>query len=115
MKTALVVEDDPALCRLMALILSGERWRVACAHNGADGLADAASLKPDVILLDLNMPRKDGRAMLRELRMRGDHTPVVVVTAYGGSASGESLGASALINKPFRPDDLCAAVARAAA
>jgi CheY-like chemotaxis protein len=115
MKTALVVEDDPALCRLMALILSGERWRVTCAHNGADGLADAAALKPDVILLDLNMPLMDGRAMLRELRKRGDRTPIIVVTAYAGSASRESLDVSALINKPFRPDDLCAAVERVAA
>ena len=115
MKTALVVEDDPALCRLMALILSSERWTVACAHNGAEGLEDVASLKPDVILLDLNMPRMDGRSMLRELRKRGDRTPVIVVTAYATSASRESLDASALINKPFRPDDLCAAVERVAA
>lgn len=68
-KTVLVVEDDSAMRTALAAHLSREEFSVLEAKDGAEGLSLALEKRPDLILLDLMMPVKDGMEMLRELRM----------------------------------------------
>jgi len=81
----LVVDDDPQIARLITRMLetSAREYEVTCASNGIEGLREMRTRRPDILLLDLVMPKMDGRAMLAE--MRADPTlrdvPVVVITA----------------------------------
>ncbi len=68
-KTVLIVEDDAAMRTALAAHLSHETFTILEAQDGAEGLSLALEKKPDLILLDLMMPVKDGMEMLRELRM----------------------------------------------
>ncbi|WP_242392583.1 response regulator [Anaeromyxobacter oryzisoli] len=82
----LVAEDDPAVARLYASFAERRGHAVVCARDGAEALAAAAAERPDVILLDVAMPRLDGRDALRSLKhdpaTRG--IPVLVLSALGG-------------------------------
>lgn len=80
---ALIVEDDPDTREILSRILSAERWKIATAHNGLEALDRLADYIPDVILLDLMMPKMDGFQVLGNLRAdpRWRHIPVVIVTA----------------------------------
>lgn len=82
----LVGEDDAAVARLYAAYAEGRGHRVTVALDGAEALAAALSDPPDLILLDVSLPKLDGRDVLRQLRAnpRTTGVPVVVVTAYGG-------------------------------
>lgn len=108
----LVVDDDVSLSRLVRAILRTAQYEVAQAYNGIEGLEAASRERPDVIVLDLQMPQLDGRGFFRELRARGDYTPVLVSSSYGARSAQQELGAEGSIEKPFDPDALVAAVAR---
>ena len=106
----LVVDDDENLARVAGLILRTADYNVVTAHDGY-GALDVTSHEPiDVIVLDLSMPRLDGRAFYRELRARGDQTPVLVASANGARRARDELGAQGSIDKPFEPDNLIRAV-----
>lgn len=81
-KIVLVVEDDRPLRRVLKLKLENEGFKVYEAKDGEQGLAYAFSKKPDIILLDLLMPVKDGKDMLKELRKDewGKNVNVVILT-----------------------------------
>jgi CheY-like chemotaxis protein len=111
----LVAEDDTELRRLIAAILSSDGYDVVEVTNGSDLLEymtrqrDAGSVAPDVILSDICMPGRTGFDVLRELRIIGINTPVVLMTAFGGDFSEQTareLGAVTLVEKPFEIDDL---------
>jgi CheY-like chemotaxis protein len=70
-KKILIVEDEVALVKVLVSKLEREGWSVAVAYNGAEGLEMAKELHPDLILLDIIMPRMDGMTMLKELRRNG--------------------------------------------
>ena len=106
----LVVDDDVSLSRLVRAILRTADYEVAQAFNGIEGLEVASREHPDVIVLDLQMPQMDGRGFFRELRARGDQTPVLVSSSYGARSAQKELGAEGAIEKPFDPDALVAAV-----
>ena len=108
----LVVDDDVSLSRLVRAILRTADYEVAQAYNGIEGLEVAGREHPDVIVLDLQMPQMDGRGFFRELRARGDRTPVLVSSSFGASTAQRELGAEGSIEKPFDPDDLVEAVGR---
>jgi DNA-binding response OmpR family regulator len=108
----LVIDDDVSLSRLVRAILRTADFEVAQAYNGLEGLEVASREHPDVIVLDLQMPQMDGRGFFRELRARGDLTPVLVSSSYGARSAQQELGAEGSIEKPFDPDALVAAVAR---
>lgn len=108
----LMVDDDPALSRMVRLNLLSEGFRVQMAIHGADGLNSVAKHEPDVIVLDLQMPVMDGRTFFRELRSRGCATPVIVLSAYGAENARQEMGAEASIGKPFDPIDLVSAIRR---
>jgi len=81
-KTILVVEDEDTFLRPLSAKLAGEGFAVLAAHDGVEGLTLAREQKPDMILLDLKMPRMDGMAMLRKLRESefGKTVPVLILT-----------------------------------
>lgn len=106
----LVVDDDVSLSRMVRAILRTADYEVAQAYNGIEGLELASREHPDVIVLDLQMPQMDGRGFFRELRARGDQTPVLVSSSYGARSAQKELGAEGAIEKPFDPDALIAAV-----
>ena len=106
----LVVDDDVSLSRLVRAILRTADYEVAQAYNGIEGLEVASREHPDVIVLDLQMPQMDGRGFFRELRARGDQTPVLVSSSDGARSAQKELGAEGAIEKPFDPDALIAAV-----
>jgi CheY-like chemotaxis protein len=106
MPSILVVEDEPALRRMLGFALRDVGFDVRTAWNGADALEQMASATPDVIVLDLEMPVMDGRTFYRELRSRGLMTPVLILSAYGARKAQRELGADACVQKPFNADDL---------
>jgi DNA-binding NtrC family response regulator len=80
MRRILVIDDDPASCRLVAAIFRNEAVEVVSAHDGASGLVKLEETRPDVVLLDLQMPRMDGLEVLRVIRASHPGTPVVMLT-----------------------------------
>ncbi len=91
---------------MMGMSLRLHGFDVTSASNGLAGLDQVEAHHPDVIILDLEMPHMDGRSFFRELRHRGDHTPVIVASAYGARSAALELRADAYIAKPFHPDEL---------
>ena len=108
--SVLVLDDDPAVTRLLSLSLMTDGFQVSTAGDGIEGLERLASQSFDVIVLDLQMPRMDGRAFFREIRSRGYDTPVVILSAYGAEVARTELRANGAVSKPFDPDDLAAVV-----
>jgi two-component system KDP operon response regulator KdpE len=108
----LVVEDEPAIARLMTLTLGREGFDVHVATNGEDALDLAAEIHPDAIVLDLGLPGADGLTVLDELRDWSD-LPVLVVTGRQTTESirrGLDRGADDYLTKPFAPTELAARV-----
>lgn len=89
-KTVLVVDDEPSVVTYLTTLLEDEGYRTLAAEDGLEGLELTAEHKPDLILLDINMPKKSGVRMYREVKedpaLSG--IPVIIVTAvtgYGGN------------------------------
>ncbi len=107
-----VVEDDPDIARILQTYLERERLRVVCAADGEAALQQHRSLNPDLLLLDVNIPKKDGFAVLAEVRRRGD-TPVIFATAMAEDIdrlTGLRMGADDYVVKPFNPAEVVARV-----
>jgi two-component system, OmpR family, alkaline phosphatase synthesis response regulator PhoP len=112
MKKILVVEDDRAIARLVRDYLEGAGFAVLLAGDGEAALQTARSTKPDLVVLDLGLPGRDGLDVTRELR-RSSAVPIVVVTARGDETDrivGLELGADDYVVKPFSPKELVARV-----
>lgn len=110
--TILVVEDSAPLRQLVEKILHTEGYSVVTAGTAADGLHQAVTQNPDLVLLDLTLPDLDGVEVLRSLRSAAD-TPVIVVSGRGelsDRVAGLIAGADDYIVKPFAPADLAARV-----
>lgn len=113
----LVVDDYEDNRRLFAEYLRLAGFRAEVAGSGADGLAKAAALRPDVIVMDLAMPDLDGFEVTRRLRAREDtrHIPVIALTAYPMGYSRHAAleaGCDAYLSKPFGPRHLAAQIRR---
>ena len=112
MKTVLVVEDEMKIARLVRDYLEHAGFEVVVAGDGEVALASARGRKPDLVVLDLGLPGRDGLDVIRELR-RTSSVPVVVLTARGDEADrivGLELGADDYVVKPFSPKELVARV-----
>lgn len=108
----LFVEDDEKLARLTARYLESHGLVVSWAADGRKGLNEALRERPDVVLLDLNLPELNGIDLCRELRTRAD-TPIIMVTANGEEADrvmGLEVGADDYLAKPFSSRELLARV-----
>ncbi len=111
-KKALVVEDDGNIAELLRLYLEKDGFEVTCAADGGKGVELAASLRPDVMLLDIMLPVKDGWQVLREVRSFLS-APIVMLTAKGETedkVAGLELGADDYVTKPFEAQELLARI-----
>jgi DNA-binding response OmpR family regulator len=106
----LIVDDDPALSRMLGMLLSAEGFVVSIATDGKKALEVLDGESPDVIVLDLQMPVMDGREFYRAFKQRGYETPVVILSAYNAETARQELGANAALDKPFDPDELSSTV-----
>ncbi|MGE5181991.1 MAG: response regulator transcription factor, partial [Acidobacteriota bacterium] len=107
----LLIDDDTRLAELLVGYLGPQGVTLVHAGGGQAGLGHVQSGGFDAILLDVMMPGMDGLAVLRELRKRGDRTPVIMLTARGDEADrvvGLELGADDYVAKPFSPRELLA-------
>ena len=108
----LVVDDEPAIARVLRPALEGHDLRVITAGTGAEALAQLASFQPDVILLDLGLPDVDGVQLTGEMRK---HTtaPIIVLSVRDGERDKVAAldnGASDYVTKPFSIGELMARV-----
>jgi len=109
----LLVDDEAAITDNLAPFLGRAGFVVEVASDGQQALEKVAQFAPDLIILDVLMPRLDGRAVLRELRQRDDWTSVILLTQVGESverAMALEEGADDYLNKPFDPQELVARI-----
>ena len=107
-RLVLVVDDDAALCQFIADALEPEGYKTMCAGDGHAALTAVEVAKPDLILLDVNMPGIDGWDVLGQVRAKaGPHRSIVVMTGqYDGQERALESGAQGYLAKPFDLDDL---------
>ena len=110
----LVVEDDVGTSRLVGEILRSDGIQIEYAADGVDALETLRTSMPDLVVLDLALPRIDGWEILNTLQQAGREIPVVIITAHGQGGAAErafEAGASRFFEKPFIPGELKEAVA----
>jgi DNA-binding response OmpR family regulator len=109
----LVIEDSARMARSLKKGLSEECYTVDVASDGVDGLHLAKSGEYDLLLLDINLPDKDGITLIRELRQRRSDVPVIIVTARDDvrdRIEGLDAGADDYVTKPFAFEELLARI-----
>lgn len=113
MNRVLIIEDELPMRTALADALGAAGYRIITADDGAAGLERAVTEKPDLILLDIMMPRLDGFAVCAELRRLGHTEPILMLTAKGqveDRVTGLDAGADDYLVKPFSTDELLARV-----
>jgi DNA-binding response OmpR family regulator len=113
MSRILIIEDELPMRTALQDCLEGEGYRVLTAANGEDGLQRALVDKPDLILLDVMMPKLDGYAVCAELRRLGNAVPILMLTAKGqveDRVTGLDAGADDYLVKPFSTGELLARI-----
>jgi len=108
----LAVDDEERILNFLSSKLKASGYEVMTASNGLEGLEQAQAQEPDLIVLDLLMPKMGGLEMLKELR-GFSAVPVIILTAKGADADrikGLQLGADDYLPKPFNPDELVARI-----
>ncbi len=113
MERILIIEDETPMRTALADLLAAEGYRALTAADGERGLERALAEKPDLILLDVMMPRLDGFAVCAELRRLANAVPVLMLTAKGqieDRVHGLDAGADDYLVKPFSTDELLARV-----
>ena len=116
-KRILVIEDNEQNLYLVRFILERNGYEAFAAMDGESGIDLAASLRPDLILLDIQLPVMDGHAVARTLRRNPDlaRTPIVAVTSYAMPGDREKVmeaGCNGYIEKPIDPDTFVAKIER---
>jgi len=113
MVKVLLIDDDRRHSELLQAYCRRFGIDVDCAHDGEYGLRRLASHPPDLLLLDVMLPGKDGFEICREIRRRSSRLPIIMLTARGDvmdRVSGLELGADDYIGKPFEPRELVARI-----
>jgi two-component system, OmpR family, alkaline phosphatase synthesis response regulator PhoP len=112
MTTILVVDDEPKITRLVRDFLESAGFAVISAGDGQEAVMRARTERPDLVVLDLGLPRLDGLDVTRRLRQDGD-VPIIMLTARDDETDkliGLELGADDYVTKPFSPRELVARV-----
>ncbi|WP_371322662.1 response regulator [Dechloromonas sp. ZY10] len=114
-KKILIVDDEPNIVISLEFLMKKEGFEVAVAGDGEEALSKAASFAPDLVLLDVMMPKKSGFEVCEALRADPEKSGlrIVMLTAKGREtevAKGLALGANAYVTKPFSTKDLVAKV-----
>ena len=110
LSTALIIDDEPQMRRLLGVTLEANGYKIIEAANGQDGILEAAQRRPDIILLDLGLPDLDGLAVLTRLR-EWSRTPVIVLTVRDreeDKIAALDKGADDYVTKPFHSGELLA-------
>ena len=115
-KRVLIADDEPNIVTSLEYLMEKSGYEVMVARNGEEALAMVESFMPDVVLLDVMMPRHSGYEVCQRMRSRPDwrHIKIVMLSAKGREAEvskGLSLGADAYVTKPFSTRELVARVA----
>lgn len=110
-KTILYVEDNEANRMIVRDLLKRTKYRLAEAHDGEEGLVKAAELRPDLILMDIQLPKISGLEAIRRLRAEAATaaTPIIAITSFalsGDEQKAKAAGATAYMAKPYSPFDL---------
>ena len=114
-KTILVVDDDAELADGLRAVLERQGYRVIQARDGLQGKRQVYDQHPDLVILDMMMPRMGGYPLLEHFRDKPDAPPIIMITANEGSrhkAYAEYLGAVDYLRKPFAVERLLEAVER---
>jgi len=119
-KKILIVDDDPDLVNAVTIILKSKKYEVAAAYGGNEGLAKAKTEKPDLIVLDVMMPDKDGYSVCRDLKADSalSKIPVLLLTAVASHVPtthytqqmGMETEADDYLDKPVEPEVLAARI-----
>ncbi|MBQ9976250.1 MAG: response regulator transcription factor [Clostridia bacterium] len=108
----LVIDDDANICELLRIFLEKESYEIATASDGVEGLSTFKQYDPDLVLLDIMLPKKDGWQVCREIR-EISQKPIIMITAKGevfDKVLGLELGADDFIVKPFDMKEVSARV-----
>lgn len=111
-KKILVVDDDLHICELLKLYLENEGYAVVTAHDGQEAVNVFLTKNPDLVLLDIMLPKMDGWQVCREIR-KTSSAPIIMLTARGevfDKVLGLELGADDYVVKPFEPKEVTARV-----
>lgn len=111
-KTILVVDDEKPIADILQFNLIKEGYKVICAYDGDEALEKVEEIKPDLILLDIMLPKRDGVEVCREVRKKYD-LPIIMLTAKDSEIDkvlGLELGADDYVTKPFSTRELIARV-----
>ncbi len=116
-KKILYIEDNEQNLYLVTFLLTRHGYNVLSARDGQSGIAEAANNKPDLILLDIQLPSMDGYAVARSLRNNKDlsHVPIVAITSYamvGDREKALESGCIGYIEKPINPDTFVVEIER---
>jgi len=109
--SVLIIEDDPALLRGLKDNFEAQSYRVHLARDGREGLAAALASPPDLLVLDIMLPKLNGYEICRALRAKGHDMPIIMLTAKGQEEDivrGLELGADDYVTKPFSIRELMA-------
>jgi DNA-binding response OmpR family regulator len=112
----LIVDDEPNIVVSLQFLMRKGGFETSVARDGEEALLEAERFRPDLVLLDVMMPRKDGYEVCQQLRSSGwDDLKIVMLTAKGRESEitkGLALGADAYVTKPFSTSDLVDTVTR---
>jgi len=109
---ALIVDDDPLICDITSRILTANGFQPFCANSGEEGLRELYKLQPDIVILDIMMPKMDGLTVLKRIRQLTD-VPVIMLSAMirtDVTVRALEMGADDYIKKPFMRDELLARI-----
>jgi DNA-binding response OmpR family regulator len=114
----LIVEDDPAVQKLLSKTLSAAGYRITQATDGVAGLTELERERPDLIIADIMMPRLDGMTFVKAVKGNDgtSHVPVIFLTAKNDPRSvveGINVGARYYVTKPFQIDELLSKIDKA--
>jgi len=111
-KTVLVVDDSVDTCQMLMRTMRALGYKAVCAYNGLEALQKVTSLNPDLILLDLNMPKMDGLSAaenIRQLKRGYSNVPIIAITAFdifGMQEAATESGCDEYLTKPLDMDRL---------
>lgn len=111
-KVVLIVDDEKNICELIRLYLEKEGFKTVTAYDGEEAVKIFKSVSPDIVLLDVMMPKKDGWQVCRELRGESN-VPIIMLTAKGETIDkvlGLEFGADDYVVKPFDSNELVARI-----
>jgi len=116
MKSVLVIDDDPVFCTVVQGILENDGYSVTSVGDAQTGISRFDALSPDLVIVDILMPGKEGMATILELREANPDARILAISGGGNFAAGdvlriaELLGADGSLGKPVQPAALLAAV-----